>query len=807
MIRAALAAALFATGFSTVHAAPQMPSWEAPLRESAPVTFRSTQLAAGLVVELSAPLEKAASTSESQPGGRLRVGSARSLAKSARVDQWNAWGDGYVTRVDASSAGAEGLRVKLDVSALTQAVEVRAQGADGRIELMIVEPGRATEAWTPWTEGAFQTIELFSRTPQVISVGAVVHFDVSPYAKAAGTCTVPTSCSTNDPALDTAIAQRKKSVMRINFVEGGSSFVCSATLINTPRAPAGYVLTANHCIDNATSANSVTSLWFYEHTSCDLATGINPAQTQISGGMQLVFANHNVDSTLLLMNSSPPAGAVYAGWNAALMAQGTAVTSLSHPKGDTQRLAQGSVSQFFRVVGRPQDMYGVRFTRGIIEGGSSGSGVFTLSGGALELRGVLSGTTIRQAGGMSCTNLSEDALYGRFEILYPQIEQFIGGTPRAADDAPNRHFDSAVAASDAPLNSRAGTAASLNSRRLDYAGDIDIYRFVLTAPAVVSAWTEGPNIDSIGNILDSNGVSVEAEDDVQAGDNHFGITRHLQAGTYYVQVGHFEARETGTYNLRVRADEVDETNHTSLWWNPGETGWGLNVNHQGNKIFATLFTYENGQPVWFVMSDGQRQADGTYQGELYRGRGPAFNAAFTGVSVNSVGTMRVSFQGANGAAVAYTLNGVSVSRNLVRQQFDTVPVCRWSAFDRSYADNYQDLWYNPSESGWGVNITHQGSTVFATLFIYDANGNPLWLVMSNGVQSGNQFSGALYRTSGPNFNSSPWVAPATAQVGQMTFTPDTDNASMATLVYTFNGANVTKRIQRQVFGSLKPLCE
>ncbi len=48
--------------------------------------------------------------------------------------------------------------------------------------------------------------------------------------------------------------------------------------------------------------------------------------------------------------------------------------------------------------------------------------------------------------------------------------------------------------------------------------------------------------------------------------------------------------------------------------------------------------------------------------------------------------------------------------------------------------NYTALWWNPAESGWGVNFNHQGNTLFGTLFTYDASGAPLWLVMSNGVE-------------------------------------------------------------------------
>ena len=42
------------------------------------------------------------------------------------------------------------------------------------------------------------------------------------------------------------------------------------------------------------------------------------------------------------------------------------------------------------------------------------------------------------------------------------------------------------------------------------------------------------------------------------------------------------------------------------------------------------------------------------------------------------------------------------------------------------AANYQGLWWNSpagSESGWGINITHQGDTLFVTWFTYDSGGN------------------------------------------------------------------------------------
>jgi hypothetical protein len=149
-----------------------------------------------------------------------------------------------------------------------------------------------------------------------------------------------------------------------------------------------------------------------------------------------------------------------------------------------------------------------------------------------------------------------------------------------------------------------------------------------------------------------------------------------------------------------------------------------------------------------------------------------------------------------------------VTKSISRVSFATAPTCTWSAFDRSGAKNYQALWWNHSESGWGVNITHQSNTLFATLFTYDAAGQPMWLVMSNGsmTTTGN-YSGPLYRTTGPAFNAVPFtpIGPSNyTQVGTMSFAFTGGNAG--TMTYTVNGVSVTKQIERLVFDVLKTQC-
>jgi hypothetical protein len=114
--------------------------------------------------------------------------------------------------------------------------------------------------------------------------------------------------------------------------------------------------------------------------------------------------------------------------------------------------------------------------------------------------------------------------------------------------------------------------------------------------------------------------------------------------------------------------------------------------------------------------------------------------------------------------------------------------------------NYTDMWWNPSESGWGVTMSQDyNGPIFATFFVYAANGTPTWVVglLTIDPVSG-VYSGALYETSGGAPLSSQSFNPATVQisnVGTVSFTPG--DAANATLAYTYLGSSVVKQITRE----------
>ena len=120
---------------------------------------------------------------------------------------------------------------------------------------------------------------------------------------------------------------------------------------------------------------------------------------------------------------------------------------------------------------------------------------------------------------------------------------------------------------------------------------------------------------------------------------------------------------------------------------------------------------------------------------------------------------------------------------------------------------FQGTWWAApadSESGWGINFTHQGEVIFATWFTHDANGNA-WQLSMTATQTGpNTFSGTLYRTVGPPLDA-PWQANLMQwiQVGSGTLT--FADATHGTFTYTVNGIMQAKAITPFQFGPV-PTC-
>jgi len=119
---------------------------------------------------------------------------------------------------------------------------------------------------------------------------------------------------------------------------------------------------------------------------------------------------------------------------------------------------------------------------------------------------------------------------------------------------------------------------------------------------------------------------------------------------------------------------VSATNYQDLWWvaADAEDGWGVNLTHQGDNIFATWFTYDvDGTPLWFSVT-ATKTALGVYSGQLVQTAGPPFSAIpFDPALVTRtiVGTATFTFVNGNAATFAYTVNGVTQAKQITRELF------------------------------------------------------------------------------------------------------------------------------------------
>jgi uncharacterized Zn-binding protein involved in type VI secretion len=241
---------------------------------------------------------------------------------------------------------------------------------------------------------------------------------------------------------------------------------------------------------------------------------------------------------------------------------------------------------------------------------------------------------------------------------------------------------------------------------------------------------------------------------------------------------------------------AQNTSYQGMWWVQAESGWGFNIAHQGDVIAAAWYTYDtDGKPLWLVLS-APKQSDGSFSGAVYRTTGRPFaqiNGTPATSSTTQVGTATLRFTSASAAQLSYIINGVSQQKNMTRYNFSaTPPTCAFTTSPMTAATNYTDLWWNASESGWGVNLIHQGDVVAAAWYTYATNGNPMWLIASPNKQPDGSYSGRVFRASAGTpllrINGAPAV-----QAG-------------AIMSFTVDGTTQTKNIQRYAFSSPRSVC-
>ncbi len=158
-----------------------------------------------------------------------------------------------------------------------------------------------------------------------------------------------------------------------------------------------------------------------------------------------------------------------------------------------------------------------------------------------------------------------------------------------------------------------------------------------------------------------------------AGDYRVQVMRHLQGSSDGVLAG------STAFSVMPRASSDPPYDLTDLWWDPLESGWGLNiVEHPSGTIFATWFTYDPDQsPAWYFVPTGQWLSNpnggppNTYVGPIYRAMGPMLGQTFdpSQVTRTLVGQAQFTFYQQDGLTAQFTIYGKTITKGLTRQSF------------------------------------------------------------------------------------------------------------------------------------------
>ncbi len=329
---------------------------------------------------------------------------------------------------------------------------------------------------------------------------------------------------------------------------------------------------------------------------------------------------------------------------------------------------------------------------------------------------------------------------------------------------------------------------------------------------------------STGNITNYSWDFGDGKSSSQANPSHTYPKSGLYTVSLTVTGPDGSSTQTMSNLVKVAMPIGAAANYQGLWWNApanSESGWGINLAHQDDTIFATWFTYDTTGRGWWLVMTAQKTAPDVYSGKLYQTRGLPFSVQSfdpAKVSAIEVGTGTLSFSGPGDGTFSYSITNVTPNivqtKHITREVFGPQPVCTFGGQpDLSMATNFQDLWWAApaaSESGWGINLNHQGDTIFATWFTYDLDGTPLWLVVSAPKSGPGLYAGDLYRTSGPRLDAFDPSKVVATKVGTATFAFADGNT--ATFAYTITGIgpNVvtqSKTITREVFAAPGTACQ
>jgi hypothetical protein len=225
----------------------------------------------------------------------------------------------------------------------------------------------------------------------------------------------------------------------------------------------------------------------------------------------------------------------------------------------------------------------------------------------------------------------------------------------------------------------------------------------------------------VSGVLGAQGVAVTILNGVP--------TVNIAGATFYVGYGSSAAAmlngglNRSAVTIQGASTCQPKPPQTGWWWNPLEDGRGFSVEVQGNHLFFAAFLYDaTGRSTWYVAS-GSVSLDGTlFSDTLYSAKGgQSLGAAYPGFpQLTNEGPITLSFNSASNGSIVWPGGAVPV------QRFPMVP--NGLAMPKAANAPESGWWWNAAESGRGFFMEWQGNTLDVAGYVYDDQGNPIWVL-------------------------------------------------------------------------------
>ena len=118
------------------------------------------------------------------------------------------------------------------------------------------------------------------------------------------------------------------------------------------------------------------------------------------------------------------------------------------------------------------------------------------------------------------------------------------------------------------------------------------------------------------------------------------------------------------------------TDNSDIYNAINESGWAIELTQQADIVFATLYTHDiNNHPIYYsaalTFAGTNASGQAVWSGDLIETQGPWFGAPFDGSKVvnRKVGTFTYVQQFVEGGTVTFSVDGVTVTKQLLRYTF------------------------------------------------------------------------------------------------------------------------------------------